>query len=52
LKDEELKEEMQRADAMCRVAGTMIANGNLILNAHKAAAEAGVKIKLPLLLAE
>jgi len=52
LKGEELKEEIQRADAMCRVAGQIINHNNMLLNAHKAAAAAGVKMKLPLLPAE
>ena len=52
LKGEELKDEIAKADAMTRVAMTIIANGNLVLNATKAVDGAIGKIKLPLLLGE
>ncbi|MDR2159407.1 MAG: hypothetical protein LBP23_04995 [Treponema sp.] len=50
LKGEDLKEEILRAQAKCNVAGQIIANGRLMLEAAKAADMIpGIK-KMPLLL--
>jgi len=53
LKGDELAEEIRRAEAKCRVAQQIIANGNLVLNAAKAVdGFIDKKTKLPLLLTE
>ena len=53
LKGEDLREEIRRAEAKCRVAQQIIAGGNLALNALKAAdAFMDQKTKLPPLLTE
>jgi hypothetical protein len=50
LKGDDLTREMSRAQAMCNVAGQIIANGKLVLEAVKIADELpGVK-KMPMLL--
>ena len=53
IKNKDLDEEIRRADAMCKVAGQVISNGNLILNAMKAqnalAGKMGKQPKYPLL---
>ncbi|GMO33905.1 MAG: hypothetical protein Ta2B_14380 [Termitinemataceae bacterium] len=50
LKDEKLVEEIKRAKAITDVAGKIIANGALVLNAKKAMDNALGDMKLPLLL--
>ena len=53
LKGEELAEEIRRAEARCKVAQHIIANGNLILNAIRTAdGFIDKKTKLPPLLTE
>jgi len=52
LKGETLAEEIRRADAVCKVAGQIIANGNMVVNAARTADAAMGKIKLPLFLTE
>ena len=52
LKGDELREEILRASAMCGVAEKIIANGNLLLSAHKARDNAINKMNLPRILAE
>ncbi|MCL1812249.1 MAG: hypothetical protein FWG29_01865 [Treponema sp.] len=52
IKGEALTEEIRRADTMCKVAGQIIANGNLALNAIKTSDNAIGKIKLPPMLTE
>ncbi|MDR0584601.1 MAG: hypothetical protein LBG57_09685 [Treponema sp.] len=53
LKGEDLREEIRRAEAKCRVAQQIIANGNLILNAVRTADNfMDKKTKLPPLLVE
>ena len=52
LKGEELQEEIAKAEAMAKVAGQIIATGNLVLRAAQAVDNATSKIKLPLLLGE
>jgi hypothetical protein len=50
LKGEDLVEEITRARAVCEVAGQIVANGKLVLEAVKVADELpGIK-KIPLLL--
>lgn len=49
---EKLTEEITRADALCKVAGQIIANGNLALNAIRTADTAIGKVKLPQMLTE
>jgi hypothetical protein len=50
LKGEELTQEIVRAKAICDVAGQIIANGKLVLDASVAVDQAMGKIKIPLLL--
>ena len=50
LKGEELGQEIRRGNAMSQIAMQIIANGNLMLNAHKIADNANGEMKLPLLL--
>jgi hypothetical protein len=52
LTGEKLSEEINRAQAVCGVAMTIVANGNLIYKAHMAAVEweSMSKKKLPVLL--
>ena len=52
LKGEDLNEEIRRADAKCKVAQQIIANGNLVLNAIKSADGAIGKMKLPPMLTD
>jgi len=53
LKGDELAEEIRRAEAKCRVAQQIIANGNLVLNAARAAdGFIDKNSKLPLMLTE
>jgi hypothetical protein len=53
LKGEYLAEEIRRAEAKCRVAQQIIANGNLVLNAVRTAdGFIDKKTKLPLILTE
>jgi len=52
VKGEALAAEIKRSDAMCKVAGMIIANGNLVLNAHKAIDNAVEKINLPKMLTD
>ena len=52
LNGEELTAEIRRADAMCKVAGQIIANGNLALSAAKFVDNAIDKPKLPPMLTE
>ena len=52
IKGEALNEEIRRADALCKVAGQIIANGNLVVNAHRAADSAIGKIALPKMLTD
>lgn len=52
IKGDKLTEEIRRADAMCKVAGQIISNGNLALNAIKTTDLAVGKIKLPPMLTE
>jgi hypothetical protein len=47
---EKLVEEIGRAKAITEVAGQIIANGTLVLNANKAMDNAIGKMKMPLLL--
>ena len=49
-KGEELAEEIRRSETICKVAGQIISNGNLVLRAKVAAENAGGNLKLPLLL--
>jgi hypothetical protein len=50
LKGEELKEELFRAQGICKVAAEIISNGQLILDAAKAADELPGIVKFPLLI--
>jgi hypothetical protein len=50
LKEDELARESHRAQAMCGVAGQIISNGRLILDAARAADELPGVGKLPLLI--
>ena len=51
LKGEALAEEIRRAEAKCKVAQAIIANGNLVLNAVRTADNlADPNTKLPLML--
>ena len=52
IKGEELAEEIRRADAQCRVAQQIIANGNLAYNVAKFVDNAGGKPKLPPMLTD
>lgn len=52
IKGDDLKEEIRRAEAKCKVAQQIIANANLVLNAAKFADNATGKVKLPLMLPE
>ena len=47
---EGLRDELNRAAAMCKIAETIIENGRLIVDAAKTVDHAMGKIKLPLLL--
>ena len=49
---EGLKEEITRANAICKVAETIIENSRLVLDAAKTVDTAMGKIKLPLLLSD
>jgi hypothetical protein len=52
LSGEKLNEEISRSKAVAEVAGQIIANGALILNACRVSETASRAVKLPLLLAE
>jgi hypothetical protein len=52
IKGEDLTEEIKRAEAVCKVSGQIIANGNLALNAIRTADNAIGKVKLPAMLTE
>jgi len=52
IKGEELVEEIKRAEAVIKVSASIIANGQLVLNAAKAVDGAMGKMKVPLLLGE
>lgn len=52
IKGDKLTEEILRAEAMCKVAGQIIANGNLALNAVRLADNTIGEIKLPQMLTE
>jgi hypothetical protein len=50
LKGDDLTTEIRRAQAMCNVAGQIIANGRLVLDAAKASDELPGVSKVPMLL--
>ena len=52
IKGEELKEEIRRREAQCKVAQQIIANGTLVVKAAQVADAAKGKIKFPLPLTE
>jgi len=52
IQGEKLQEEIRRANAICGVAEKIIANGNLLVSAHKAADGAIGKINLPKMLTD
>jgi len=47
MKSEKLANEIRRAEAINKIAGQVISNGRLVLDAIKVAAEAPEKIELP-----
>lgn len=49
LSGDQLAEEIQRSDAITKVAGKVIDNGTLVLNASKAVGEGMIRKPIPLL---